>query len=227
MLRRAAMRTLHRWALAALLSSAALAREARAQADAPAAARRSPSGFYLRTASGFGAFDERLSAGEGTLGGRNRGLATLGELALGGTLAPGWVIGGGIYAADLLASTYRGKSTPPAELDPGLRSVALLAAFADHAFERLPELHIQFGLGLATLTPRVFGDAVTNRSDYLALGAGLMLGGGYEFPVSESWRIGVLARTTICVLGGRDEARTRWLHVVTTSPGLLLSLTYQ
>jgi hypothetical protein len=215
------------------LAMVASAREARADAPQPAGTevQRTPSGFYLRFASGFAAFDEHMGADAAAAGesrGRNRGLATLGELALGGTVAPGWVIGGGIYAADLLASTYRSQTAaPPPELDPGLRNVALIAPFMDHAFASLPGVHLQLALGLATLTPRVLGDVATTQSKYLALGAGLMIGTGYEWPVSESWRLGVLARTTLSVLGGDDDSGASWVHVVVTSPGVLFSLTYQ
>src|SRR5262245_48548928 len=188
-------------------------------------------GFYLRLATGFAAYDERLSSADAAAGetqGRNRGIATLGELAIGGSPAPRWVLGGGIYSADVLASTYRTtQSLPPAELDPGLRNVALIGPFVDYAFESLYGLHVQAALGLATLTPRVFGDPATSVSEYLALGGGLMFGGGYEWDISENWRIGVLSRTTLSVLSGRDDSKARWLHVVITSPGLLLTITYQ
>jgi hypothetical protein len=188
-------------------------------------------GFYLRFASGFAAYDERLSSSNAApdeTSGRNRGIATLGEIALGGSIAPRWVLGGGIYTADLLASTYRTTtSLPPAQLDTGLRNVALIGPFFDYALESVYGLHVQGALGLATLTPRVFGDSATSQSKYLAAGAGLMLGGGYEWDLSENWRIGVASRTTFSVLSGRDDAKARWWHVVVTSPGLLLTITYQ
>jgi hypothetical protein len=188
-------------------------------------------GFYLRVANGFAAYDERMSsdaAAAGASRGRNRGIATLGELAIGGSPAPRWVIGGAIYSADLLASTYRTKTAaPPSELDPGLRNVALIAPFFDYALESVPGFHIQTALGLATLTPRVFGDAATSRSEYLAVGAGLMFGGGYEWDIAKYWRLGVLSRTTFSVVGGHDDAQASWLHVIVTSPGLLFTITYQ
>jgi hypothetical protein len=214
--------------LAALSSACA----APPHAASPAAPRaREHHGFYLRVASGFAAYDERLSsdrAAAGATQGRDRGLATLGELALGGSIGRGWVLGGGIYSADLLASTYRTKTVaPPPELDPGLRNLALIAPFLDYALDSVPGVHLQLALGLATLTPRVIGDPATSVSEYLALGGGFLFGGGYEWDLSESWRLGILSRTTLSVLGGRDESGARWSHVVVTSPGLLLTLTYQ
>jgi opacity protein-like surface antigen len=221
-------------ALALLASSHAASAGAEPPAPGSAPPARAPyshHGFYLRFASGFAAYDERLSADNalgGARSGRNRGIATLGELAIGGSPAPRWVLGGAIYSADLLASTYRSKTVaPPVELDPGLRNVALIAPFFDYALQSVPGVHVQAALGLATLTPRVLGDVATSQSEYLAAGAGLMFGGGYEWDIAENWRLGVLSRTTLSVLGGHDDARASWLHVIVTSPGLLLTITYQ
>src|SRR5690606_9082817 len=95
-------------------------------------------GFYLRIASGFTVLDERLEAeevGGNSLQARNRGIATLSDLAIGGTVAPGWVVGGGIYSLDLVASTLRSRESAlepiPAEVDPGLRALSLIAPFVD------------------------------------------------------------------------------------------------
>jgi len=192
-------------------------------------------GFYFRLGTGFGVLDERLSSESsaiygGEVHGRSRGIAQLGELAIGGTVGEAWVLGGGIYSADLLASTYKigdgANTTPPAELDPELRNLALIGPFFDWYPNPHRGFHFQGALGLATLTPRVFGDSATERSEYLAVGGGVMLGAGYEVFVDEEWSLGVLARTTVAVCGGRDDADVRWLHVVITSPSLLVTLTY-
>ena len=190
---------------------------------------RTHDGFYFRVANGFGALDERLSSVDDSsrVAGRNRGIVNLAELAFGGTVAPGWVVGGGIYAADLLASTFRGQGNPtPSELDPGLRNLGLLAPFVDVYLNPRGGFHVQGALGLATLTPRVFGHAATEQSEYLALGVGLMLGAGYEVWVSDEWSLGVLSRTTLSVLEGSDGQDELFRHVVVTSPGLLVSLTF-
>jgi hypothetical protein len=192
-------------------------------------------GFYFRIGTGFGVLDERLSSESsatygGEVHGRNRGMAQLGELAIGGTVGEAWVFGGGVYSADLLGSTYkRGNGAlalPPTELDPELRNVSLIGPFFDWYPNPHRGFHFQGALGLATLTPRVFGDSATERSEYLAVGGGLMLGAGYDVWVDEEWSLGVLARTTAAVSSGRDESDVRWLHVVITSPSLLVTLTY-
>jgi hypothetical protein len=192
-------------------------------------------GFYMRLASGFGVLDERLSSSAGAtptgeVKARNRGMATVGELSFGGTLGSGWVLGGGIYGADLIASTYKSRpgsaDSPPAELDPELRSLAVIAPFFDYYPDPTRGFHFMAALGLATLTPRVFGDAATEQSEYLAIGGGLILGTGYDWWVADEWSLGVLARTSVAVLSGKDEAAARWVHIITGSPSLLVTLTY-
>lgn len=204
---------------------------ARAEEPEPAGDRpRTHDGFYLRAAMGFAVYDERLgSSGAGPdIKGRTRGISSLSELAFGGTLAPGWVIGGGLYTADLATASYHTVTElPPAELDPELRTLALLGPFLDRYFDPQGGLHFQAALGLAWLSPRAFGDEATEQSKYLALGGGVMLGIGQEFWISDSWSLGVLARTTISYLVGEDSSNLNWQHLVLTSPGLMVTLTYQ
>ncbi len=210
-------------------AAVAVAGEASAQALPAPAGARTHDGFYLRIGNGFGAFDERLSAGSGAseVNARNRGIGTLGELALGGTIAPGWVLGGGVYACDVLAGTFRSSGAAvPAELDPGLRNAGLIGPFIDVYPDSHAGLHFQGAMGLATLTPRVFGHPATERSEYLALGGGLMFGAGYEVWIGDEWSLGVLARTTLAFVTGEDEEGTRFRHLLVTSPGLLVTLTY-
>jgi hypothetical protein len=192
-------------------------------------------GFYLRLGTGFGVYDERLGSRSsatyaGEVEGRNRGIAALGELSLGGTLGRGWVVGGGVFSADVLATTYKSgedsSQLPPTELDPELRNVALIGPFFDRYPDPTQGFHFQAALGLATLTPRVFGHSGTEQSEYVAVGGGLMLGAGYDVWVADEWSLGVLARTTAAAVTGSDASNVRWWHVVVTSPGLLLTLTY-
>jgi hypothetical protein len=216
------------YGIAACLASSAAASQALAEAPAPLDGARAHDGFYLRVANGFGAFDERLSSrDDASVSGRGRGIVTLAELALGGTIAPGWVVGGGIYAADLLAGEFRREgAAPPPELDPGLRSVALIGPFVDVYLDPRRGLHLQGALGLASLTPRVFGHPATEQSEYLALGGGLMLGAGYDVWIADEWSLGVLARSTVSIIQGESDDEARFQHVVVTSPGLLVSLTF-
>jgi hypothetical protein len=191
-------------------------------------------GFYFRVASGFSVYDERLSSDELLAGGsveaRNRGVASASDLAIGGTVAPGWVVGGGIYSLDLVASTFRadgaGAAAVPDELDPGLRSLSLIGPFFDWYPNVRGGFHAQASLGLATLTPRVFAHPATQKSEYIAVGGGLLLGTGYEWWVADEWSIGILTQLGVRLLRGKDDDHVAWTHVITNSPTLCVSLTY-
>jgi len=191
---------------------------------------RSHDGFYVRAAAGFAVYDERLStSGAGAdIKGRTRGISSLSELAFGGTIARGWVVGGGIYTADLATASYHTVTEPPpAELDPELRTLALMGPFFDRYFDPDGGTHFQVAIGLAWLSPRAFGDEATEQSEYLALGGGVMLGIGQEFWISDTLSLGVLARATVSYLEGEDTTNQNWQHLVLTSPGLMVTLTYQ
>lgn len=190
-------------------------------------------GFYLRIGWGFGVFDERLESDDlasgGSLKARNRGIATTSDIAIGGTVAPGWVIGGLIGSVDMIASTLRTSGASlteiPTEIDPGLRNSSLIGPFVDWYPNVRGGFHAQAALGLATLTPRLFGHPATDDSEYLAVGGGLMLGAGYEWWVADEWSIGVLTQLGARVMGG-DADGASWSHVVTISPNLCATLTY-
>jgi hypothetical protein len=205
-------------------------------------------GFYFRISGGFSAYDERLASNtraSGEFAARSRGIASSSDLAIGGTFAPGWVLGGGVFTVDLLASTLRtrrnttganastaGDSTAsdsaliPAELDPGLRDLVLIGPFLDWYPNPRGGFHALGALGVSLLTPRVFGDSATQQSKYLAVGGGLILGTGYDVWVDEEWSIGVLGQLGISILGGKDDAGDAWTHVITTSPSLSIEITY-
>jgi hypothetical protein len=190
-------------------------------------------GFYFRIASGFSVLDERLESDDvagSNIEARSRGIAHLSDLAIGGTVAPGWVVGGGIYSLDLVASTLRTSESSiepiPAEVDPGLRSLSLFAPFVDWYPNVRGGFHAQAALGLATLVPRVFGHSATSQSDYTAVGGALLLGTGYEWWVADEWSIGVLTQLGVRVLRGDDDAGRKWTHLITNSPSLCVSLTY-
>jgi hypothetical protein len=200
---------------------------------APAAGAYVHDGFYLRISGGFSAYDERLASNtraSGELAARSRGIASSSDLAFGGTFAPGWVLGGGLFTVDLLASTLRTRSNDsasiPPELDPGLRDLVLIGPFLDWYPNPRGGFHALGALGVSLLTPRVFGDSATQQSKYLAVGGGLILGTGYDVWVDEEWSLGVLGQLGISILGGKDDAGNAWTHVVATSPSLSIEITY-
>lgn len=192
-------------------------------------------GFYMRFGSGLAGFDERLQSEDsdvygGEIKSRTRGIGTVSELAIGGTISKGVVLGGGLYTFDLLASTLRledgSVDAPPAELDTGLRNLVLLAPFVDIYPNPRRGFHVQGALGVAALTASVFGSSATDRSKYSAIGGGLMLGAGYEWWIADEWSLGVLGRAMVTVLTGEDESDVRWIHIAATSPSFMFTLTY-
>lgn len=199
--------------------------------------RATRDGLYLRFATGFGGYSEFMRSEDtprydGRIFGQTIGIASLGEFALGGSLAPGFVLGGGIYGADLLASTFRvddeSSSLPPAELDPALRSLVLIGPFIDWYFDRgNSDLHWQAALGFAGLVRSPdFGTERQMRNAYVAYGLGLMLGVGKEWHLSGDWSLGLLGRVMLAAAGGKDDADVSWGHFASTSLGLLATVTY-
>lgn len=202
--------------------------------DRPVGAYRHD-GFYLRFATGFGAVSESLrsrrsEAYGGIVEGNSSGFATLGEFALGGTVATGVVLGGGAYSFDIVTATYRATedsaSAPPGELDPARRNFSLVGPFADWYFDPMSGFHAQLALGLATLSAVQLDTSPIDDEPYHAVGAGIMLGIGYEWWVAEEWSLGAMARLTAAFLAGKDEAGVTWHHGLGSSPAPMFTVTY-
>jgi hypothetical protein len=193
-------------------------------------------GFYLRFGSGFGVYEERMESDEtslygGEVGGRTTGVATVGEFAMGGTIARGLVLGGGFYTAKLLAGHFRlddsSAVNPPGELEPELRDLVMVGPFLDWYPKPTRGLHFQAAVGLASLSSGSRGfDDEDDDARYDAVGGGLVLGVGYEWWIGDEWSIGALGRIQAAAVTGEDDANVRWFHGVSTGPTLLLTLTY-
>jgi hypothetical protein len=208
---------------------------------APAPTPREPGarthdGFYFRLGTGFGAYSESLQSEDagiygGKVKGTNTGFATLGELALGGTIGKGLVLGGGAYTAQLIASTFRvnqdSAGPPPPELDPEIRNFALVGPFLDWYPNPKKGFHLQAALGLATLSSiHIDTSAVNDDNPYHAAGAGIMLGAGYEWWIGEEWSMGAMARMLGAVLVGKDDSDVTWYHAAGTGPSPMFTVTY-
>lgn len=205
-------------------------------APATPAGVRTHDGFYLRLATGFGAYSETIRSERsdrygGTVKGQSTGFATLGELAVGGTIAPGLVLGGGAYTAQLIAGTFRvnddSDGDPPPELDPEVRNFALVGPFIDWYPNPKTGFHFQAALGLATLSGvHLDTSAVNDDEPYHAIGGGVMLGVGYEWWVGDEWSMGVSARLLGSFLRGKDDSDVMWNHVAGTGPSPMFTVTY-
>jgi len=189
----------------------------------------------MRLGTGLGAYSESLRSEStdlygGKVQGNTTGIATLGEFAVGGNIGKGLVLGCGIYSAELIASTFRvsksSDGSPPSELDPGVRNLALIGPFLDWYPNPQKGFHLQVALGFAALTG-VSVDTNVDREDvYHAEGGGIMLGAGYEWWIGDEWSLGVEARLLGTLLTGKDDSDVRWFHAAGTSPSPVFTVTY-
>jgi hypothetical protein len=172
-------------------------------------------GFYFRVSLGVGMLtgDAELPFDEGMFSGSTEGVAVLGELAFGGTLMPGLVVGGGTWSAivpDASIDLEEGAGhTAWGSYGMGSVQSVVLGPFAD--WFPLPNLGLdaQLGMGLG-LTSMSKGDETIANCDasdsctYHSIppegvdefGFGLMFGAGYEFNLSPKWSVGGLLRAT-------------------------------
>jgi hypothetical protein len=211
----------------------------------PADSGRLHQGRYLRVGLGGGVvlggaefpFDNNGTSG--TFSGTMWGGAWQLELAVGGTPAPGFVLGGGFWLANSLgdANMYIEQNTSISSWGTkgaGSVSTWLLGPMVDWYVVPTGGFHTQLGLGVGRVTIGQGGTAIQEcltsggvRTETCTspdippgsmswIGLGAMLGVGYEFWVGREWSLGVMARATY--IGG--EKMAPW------TPGVLLTLTY-
>jgi hypothetical protein len=188
-------------------------------------------GFYFRAASGFTGYSDALISDTNADAGRDpeasiSGIGTASELAVGGTVSRGLVVGGGLYGANVLTYTVtveRGESAPAELLRPS--QLALVGPFVDWYTDPARGFHLQGSIGLA------LGVSLEPERTQLhfrdpGVGGGLMLGFGYEWWIGAEWSLGVLGRLSIAVLGEEDDGGRDFSRVAVASPAFLLSITY-
>ncbi len=148
-------------------------------------------GFYLRLGLGMGYFTTSVTVDPAPAVTRDvkiTGLAIVGEFLLGGTPAPGFVIGGGSMGASVPSAKLEVDGQ---QVDTASDNVALsmLGIFMDVYPDPSAGLHIQGMVGFAQLSSND-----DNNSDDNPTGLGLALGIGNEWWVGEQWGIGVMGR---------------------------------
>jgi hypothetical protein len=185
----------------------------------------------MRFAMGLGAYSESFQSRDtprygGESGGDASGFATVGEFAIGGTAAPGLVLGGGIYTASMVTGSFSPDEgvTVPDELDPERRDFQVVGPFIDWYPNPSKGLHLQAAIGFASIQSGWGSER--SEPEYAAYGGGVMLGVGYEWFVADEWSLGVMGRITGAVVTGEDDNGVRFYHAVGTSPSLLLAVTY-
>ncbi|HEU4408507.1 MAG TPA: hypothetical protein VFS43_24810 [Polyangiaceae bacterium] len=213
-------------ALACLLAAGA------ARADRP----RQHDSFYLRLGVGPGFVSDPAKVEFGGLEGEATltGVGAATEVALGGTVAPGLIVGGGIYsqlvveprANDAEISVF-GLSGEVDDVTFESFSFHLLGPFVDYYVDPRRGFHLQGSVGLGLLG---VGDGEVDGNDNPALrehgsaGVGAMVGIGYDWWVSDRWSLGVLGRVSYAAMSGENDDEAEWSHRV-LAPALLFTAT--
>lgn len=188
-------------------------------------------GFYFRGGLGFSGFTDTIVS-EASVDNVSRdqgyvsGFSTVAELAAGGTLGRGFVLGGGFYSATVetpFAYDVRGRPIPAEFRRPDTFSV--LGVMGDLYPQPRNGFHVQAALGLATLSGQNPGSDVWNDL-HVAFGVGAMLGVGYEWWVGDQWSVGIIGRATVGVLPEDDATGARWFHLASAWPSVLFGVTY-
>jgi hypothetical protein len=192
-------------------------------------------GFYLRMGLGVGRLGASLKSNDSTeLGGSVDGsiahVAGAFEFAVGGTPAPGLVIGGGLFGSqsrDVSTSDLTVSGQKVHGLDFDQLSLTLLGPFVDYYFNEKAGFHLQGALGIAFVhSSRGFQDGKRTTDDRDMGGLGFMLGGGYEWFIAEQWSLGGTLRMTYGAVETDRSDDERWSYSVLAIPEILFTATY-
>lgn len=180
-------------------------------------------GFYLQMALGLGYL--RASASEGGEDLSVEGGAVTGSLWIGGSIAPGFVVGAGSLGTVAVSPsvTYANANDP--SLNRSTSGVALQLEMFGLVSDLYPDprsgLHFQTMFGYAVLSTSRNGD--TSNGDG-ASGLGLMGGVGYDSWVGDDWSIGFLARVVYAAT--KFDSAGVSLNFPTVVPGVVATFTY-
>lgn len=190
----------------------------------PAAANGIPvyvhDGFYARLGVGpgyvLGTNEPERGSGKADVS----GLALSTELAFGGTLAPGLVIGGGSFSMLVPSPTYSPEGG--GDVDVGTHHVSGIGPFVDYYFDPRQGAHVQAAL----LLSGIFVQQKDQLESATGFGFGAMIGGGYELWIGHEWSIGPLLRLAFYndAIEGDDSGGKATLRMIV--PSLLIGATY-
>ena len=178
-------------------------------------------GFYLRLGLGVGYLHDSITL-KGVTSNTDFSIKGFGiplEIALGGTIAPGLVLGGAIQGGSFPNPTAKFGG-----ISGDLNTTAVLSSigpFVDYYPDPRGGLHFQGFVGYGVIGAQDDdGDTSSDNPKGVALSAGV----GHEWFVSQGWSIGVLGRLQYAHLtwssGGAKETDS------VISPGVLASFTY-
>ncbi len=216
------------------LLAVTLAIEAPAQAE-PAQTHH---GLYVRLAAGASYFSDSVESDPippfGKLSGTLKGGAISTQAAIGGTILPGLIVGGTLFVHYLPgpsttnASASGGLlSAPVGDIDFDPTTLTVIGPFVDYYFNPRSGLHAQASIGYGILSlgqGNDRGSGVLAVHDQKGSGVSAVLGGGYEWWVSDSWGVGVLGQLMMGWGSGDDTTNHTWTHRILI-PGILVSAT--
>ena len=182
---------------------------------------RTHDGFYLRLSLGGGAMKAKFSGGDKAPDAEGSGGAVMLDVLLGGTPAPGLVVGGG-YQFDMAQhADYKFGSSSTGSGGAVVRGV--VGPFV----EWFPDRHGGFSTGLLlgytvlalqTPTIRILGTEIGGDVTTLGIGGNIWL--GYAHWLSRQWSLGLEARGGLASTKNRDDSSqtgsaTSWAVLIT------------
>jgi hypothetical protein len=183
-------------------------------------------GFYLRLSTGLGPYNERIDRPGQESHASVNGIAHTAEVAAGTTIRPGVVLGAAFWSSTVLASstrTFVGEvMTSSTAQNP---SSWVAGPWIDYYYDPRGGLHIPAAFGIALVNGLEVDGSRLSRTNN-ALGAGMLLGLGYDWWISDQWSVGVLGRVTAIAATSQDDDGRRWFHLVGSAPSVLFSATY-
>ncbi len=177
-------------------------------------------GFYLRFGVGAGYVTETIEWTDGGAASSEvTGPAFPIDIAMGGTLGSGFVLGGAFHT--MLLGRDRSNLPLPESERGGQHSLSALGLFADWYLNPEAGFHVQGMVGGGSL---LMSD--TSSSDYAPTGSTISLGAGHEWWIGPDSSLGILARVDWATFTYQDDETSidydhRLLHV-----GLMGTATY-
>ncbi len=179
-------------------------------------------GLYLRLGIGFGYMStkgeiDRPNSQELDI----TGSGLTGEFMIGGTPAPGFVIGGGTMGLTIFNPKFE-LDGQERDTDANSVDLSMLGLFVDVYPDPKKGLHFQAMVGYAQLS-----SDETDSDDERPDGLGLAAGVGYEWWVGEQWGIGILGRVIYASTKLEERIGTSTADITYTSlaPALLFTAT--
>jgi hypothetical protein len=193
-------------------------------------------GFYLRLGLGIAGASSAADAVSGSsaingAGVEMQSFAVPLEFALGGTPAPGLVIGVGSYGSiwPTPQSTFKNQGRTY-ESQAGPVFVSSFGPFADYYFDPEKGLHAQFAACLASATAAKSTDTGAAvrvpGQDFAGAGWSVMAGLGWESWIGQEWSAGILGRVQYGEVELKSKGSSDTLPTSFLVLGALASITY-